>query len=91
VGKVRVRNINIGWLAMENFIEPEHKDENVTDIERKVKINGFLTVQDVARMLNIHINTVRRWSNLGILRSYRIGPRSDRRFHKEDIAKLLRE
>ena len=48
-------------------------------------INPMLTTSDVARILNVHINTVRRWSNQGILKSYRIGSRGDRRFKKEDI------
>jgi DNA-binding transcriptional MerR regulator len=37
------------------------------------------------------MNTVRRWSNQGILRAYRLGPRGDRRFKREDIALLLLE
>jgi excisionase family DNA binding protein len=47
------------------------------------KIDPMLTTSDVARLLNVHINTVRRWSNQGILKTYRIGARvtgdSDRR------------
>jgi len=48
-------------------------------------INPMLTTSEVARILNVHINTVRRWSKQGILKSYRIGSRGDRRFKKEDI------
>ena len=48
-------------------------------------IDPMLTTSDVARILNVHINTVRRWSNQGVLKSYRIGSRGDRRFRKEDI------
>jgi excisionase family DNA binding protein len=55
------------------------------------EINSLLTVGEAARLLQVHVNTVRRWSNLGILKSYRVGSRSDRRFHKEDIIKLLME
>ena len=50
---------------------------------------SLLTVREVAGTLQIHSNTVRRWSNLGILPSFRIGPRSDRRFRKEDVATFL--
>jgi len=49
----------------------------------------MLTGQDVALLLNIHINTVRRWSNDGSLKSYRIGSRGDRRFLREDVESLL--
>ena len=44
-----------------------------------------LTTSQVARLLNVHVNTVRRWSNKGILEAYPIGPRGDRRFKREDI------
>ncbi len=49
----------------------------------------MLMVNDVARLLNIHVNTVRRWSNEGILKAYRIGRRGHRRFQEEDIANFL--
>ena len=45
----------------------------------------MLTTSEVARILNVHINTVRRWSNQSILKAYRIGSRGDRRFNPEDI------
>ena len=51
----------------------------------------MLTATDVSRLLNVHMNTVRRWSNRGILKAYRIGPRGDRRFRQEDIASFLVE
>jgi len=47
--------------------------------------NNMLTTSGVAKMLHIHINTVRRWSNQGILKPYRLGPRGDRRFKRDDI------
>jgi excisionase family DNA binding protein len=49
----------------------------------------MLTTSEVARILNVHINTVRRWSNLKILKAYRIGSRGDRRFNPEDIDSFL--
>ena len=52
-------------------------------------IDGMLTISEVAQLLNVHINTVRRWSNQGILKSYRIGSRGDRRFRQEDINNFL--
>lgn len=58
---------------------------------RKPKINTAfspLKTSDVARLLNIHTNTVRRWANSGLLKTYRIGTRRDRRFRREDIDRL---
>jgi len=51
----------------------------------------MLTVREVSRLLHVHSNTLRRWSDQGIIKAYRIGPRGDRRFRPEDIAVLLLE
>jgi len=51
----------------------------------------MLTSTQVARRLNIHMNTVRRWSSRGILKAYRVGPRGDRRFKWEDVVNVLEE
>ncbi|OGO31813.1 MAG: hypothetical protein A2Z29_08415 [Chloroflexi bacterium RBG_16_56_11] len=50
---------------------------------------AMLTVKDVARLLNVHVNTVRRWSDSDILKSLRITKRGDRRFLREDISTFL--
>ena len=50
-----------------------------------------MSTGDVAHMLNIHTNTVRRWSRTGILRTFRIGPRGDRRFMRTDVLKLIKK
>lgn len=52
---------------------------------------AMLTVREVSEILHIHGNTLRRWSDRGIIKAYRIGPRGDRRFKAEDIAGLLQE
>lgn len=49
----------------------------------------LLRVQEVSQLLHVHENTVRRWSNQGILKAYRLGPRRDRRYKQDDIAALL--
>jgi excisionase family DNA binding protein len=54
-------------------------------------IKPMLTIKDVALLLHIHVNTARRWSDQGILKSYRITRRGDRRFKQEDIARFLAE
>ena len=52
-------------------------------------VTPMLTTSEVASILNVHINTVRRWSNQGTLKAYQLGPRGDRRFRKEDIDEFL--
>jgi len=46
---------------------------------------AMLSVGKVANLLGIHVNTVRRWSDRGILEAHRVGSRSDRRFRRRDI------
>lgn len=48
-----------------------------------------LSPSDVAHLLHLHINTVRRWSDNGIIRSQRIGIRGDRVYSWEDIAHFV--
>jgi excisionase family DNA binding protein len=52
-------------------------------------IEPMLTTSEVARKLNLHVNTIRRWSNKGFLKAYRIGTRGDRRFKKQDVDDLI--
>jgi len=54
-------------------------------------VEPMLPVREVARLLHIHGNTVRRWSEQGIIVAYRINRRGDRRFRRQDIARLLSE
>ena len=55
------------------------------------ELGPLLTVREVARLLHVHSNTVRRWSDQGLLRSYRISRRGDRRFRREDITHFVAE
>ena len=52
-------------------------------------VGQMLTVREVARILHIHENTVRRWSDKGTIKVYRIGNRGDRRFMQNDIVHFL--
>ena len=54
-----------------------------------VKMDDMLTVSEVARLLHVHPNTLRRWSNNGRIRAYRITPRGDRRYRLRDIEGFL--
>jgi len=55
------------------------------------QMDDMLTVTEVARLLRVHPNTLRRWSNEGRIGAYRISPRGDRRFRREEIARFLAE
>ncbi len=51
----------------------------------------LLTVKEAAELLHVHVNTVRNWSDNGLLPAYRVGKRADRRFRHQDVQKLLRK
>jgi len=74
ISKERVRQIVRGN-------PPQRKD----DLGSRI----MLTTSDVAYLLGIHVNTVRRWSEEGALKAYRLGHRGDRRFRREDIDSFL--
>jgi len=53
------------------------------------RVRTMLTTSEVAQLLHVHINTVRRWSDHGLIRAYRICTRGDRRFDREEIVRFL--
>ena len=55
------------------------------------EMEPMLTVKEVSRMIHVHPNTIRRWSNQGIMKVVRINSRGDRRFRRSDIAFFLAE
>jgi diguanylate cyclase (GGDEF)-like protein/excisionase family DNA binding protein len=52
-------------------------------------IDATLSVTKAARLLGVHPNTVRAWSDAGRLRYYRINPRGDRRYRLGDLHRFL--
>jgi len=52
-------------------------------------IDATLSVTKAARLLGVHPNTVRSWSDAGRLRFYRINPRGDRRYRLGDLQRFL--
>jgi diguanylate cyclase (GGDEF)-like protein/excisionase family DNA binding protein len=52
-------------------------------------IDATLTVTKAARILGVHPNTIRAWSDAGRLRYYRINPRGDRRYRLGDLQRFL--
>jgi len=49
----------------------------------------MMTIEEVARLLNVHTNTVRQWNHRGLIKAYRLGPRGDRRFTEKDVVEFL--
>jgi diguanylate cyclase (GGDEF)-like protein/excisionase family DNA binding protein len=51
--------------------------------------DATLSVTKAAKLLGVHPNTVRAWSDAGRLRYYRINPRGDRRYRLGDLQRFL--
>lgn len=51
--------------------------------------DATLTVSKAARVLGVHANTIRAWSDAGRLRYYRINERGDRRYRVADLQRFL--
>ncbi len=66
------------------------KEETGKDMANE-RMDNMLTVREVADLLHVHPNTLRRWSNKGVIRAYRITPRGDRRFKRKEIDRFLTE
>ena len=64
--------------------QPSSVDANDDALEQEL-----LRVKDVANLLGVHPNTVRIWTERGVLRSYRVGPRRDRRIPLAAVRLLL--
>jgi excisionase family DNA binding protein len=70
------------------MVVEEKMEEDMTEDGR---MSDMLTVREVARLLHVHPNTLRRWSNDGRIKACRINRRGDRRFKCEEIARFLAE
>jgi len=55
------------------------------------QLDRMLTVRQVADFLQVSICSVRRWSDKGTLRFYRVGSRGDRRYQHVDVLRFLDE
>jgi excisionase family DNA binding protein len=52
-------------------------------------LSPMLTAGEVAELLHLHVNTVKRLGDRGELRFYRVCKRGDRRFRLDDVMEFL--
>lgn len=55
------------------------------------EISRMMTIREVAELLHVHTNTLRRWADSNLIPSYRIGNRGDRRFARDDVNQFLKD
>jgi predicted site-specific integrase-resolvase len=53
------------------------------------KVVRLLKIREVAQMLSVNPETLRRWDRNGKLKAIIISKRGDRRYREEDIIKLI--
>lgn len=53
------------------------------------KLEQMLTPKKASQLLHVHPSTLRRWNDNGLIKSYRITPRGDRRFIIGDVKRFL--
>jgi excisionase family DNA binding protein len=51
----------------------------------------MLTISKASKLLNLHVNTLRRWSDQRMLPCYRMGTRGDRRYRRGDLIDFRRK
>jgi excisionase family DNA binding protein len=54
------------------------------------EVGKLLTAAEVAEMLHLHVNTVKRLGDRGELPFFRVCKRGDRRFRLDDVLDFLR-
>lgn len=91
---VTIRNWgNRGWISFSNTLTGQHKykEEDVNKLEESIGISGLsgneelISSKEVARILEISVSTVIKWSRNGILTPVVITPTNRRHFKKSDI------
>lgn len=94
---VKLRNIGFTYaeigrimgLSRQRIAQILGREKESGSKEQRRQSIALLTSGEAAKFLNVHINTVRRWSDSGVLPGYRIGQRNDRRFRLKDLEEFL--
>lgn len=61
-------------------------------LQKKLEeLPALLSIGEVSKIFNIHVDTLRNWEKSGKLTPLRVGSRQDRRYRKEDIQTLIDE
>ena len=58
--------------------------------KKNTTLPKLLTVRQAAEILNVHVETLRRWDKSGKLKAIRINKRGDRRYKPEDLKEMMK-
>ena len=56
----------------------------------KDELPKLLTIRQAAEVLNVHVETLRRWDKSGKLKAIRVNDRGDRRYRPADLEKIIK-
>lgn len=59
--------------------------------KNKTTLPRLLTIRQAAEVLNVHVETLRRWDKSGKLKAIRVNDRGDRRYKPEDLEKIIKK
>lgn len=57
--------------------------------KKNTTLPKLLTIRQAAEILNVHVETLRRWDKSGKLKAIIVNERGDRRYDPKDIEKIL--
>ena len=65
-----------------------YKTKNMS--KTKNELPKLLTIKQASEILNVHVETLRRWGKSGKLKAVRVNKRGDRRYDPKDIEAILK-
>lgn len=71
--------------------EPIPNEERLSEEQEVTDPAGLLNIHEAATFLHVSESSVRRWSNSGKLKCYRVGEARLRRYTKRDIQAFLEQ
>ena len=58
--------------------------------KKNTTLTKLLTIRQAAEVLNVHVETLRRWDKSGKLKAVRINERGDRRYKQEGLERIIK-
>ena len=59
-------------------------------MDKNTKLPKLLTIRQAAEIINVHVETLRRWDKSGKLKAIIVNERGDRRYDPKDIEAILK-
>ena len=58
--------------------------------KKNTTLPKLLTIRQAAEILNVHVETLRRWDKSGKLKAIRVNDRGDRRYNPKDLEQIIK-